>query len=296
MRGYNKKEVVNMTISVPYDNSPQELVFKVVGGRPLYLTYLPPQKKVYNKAPVFLVISGGGWLTQSREVILDGYKISCDLLRECGVCVVSADYRVTSLFPDVDAGDEVGDVLDAIAYLCQNADALEIDSQRIVLTGHSAGGHIASLIAYASPDLFPTVYDAPNLRYVGCVPFGAPCILSLSEAWPEEKQREFINLFPNNVYDDYLANRWSPYNYISKQSTPTLFIHGDSDTVVPVSNSLQSFEKGHRLGADFAIICPENGGHLLEPIDDKRPVIPPYDTMQKIIAEWVREKLGIGVH
>lgn len=281
-----------MTISVPGDNSSQELVFKVVDDSPLYLTYLPPKKKVFDKAPVFLVISGGGWLTQSREAILDGYKISCDLLRENGICVVSADYRVVSLFPSVDAGDEVGDVLDAITYLCNNAEVLEIDPERIVLSGHSAGGHIIALIAYASPDLFPTAYDVPKVRYAGCVPFAAPCILSLSESWPKEKQNEFIYLFPNSIYDDNLASRWSPYNYISKHSTPTLFIHGDSDTVVPVNNSLRSFEKGCQQGADFTMICPENGGHCLEPIDTEKTVIPPYDVVQYKIVEWVCEKLG----
>ena len=159
-------------------------------------------------------------------------------------CVVSADYRVVSLFPDATEGEEVGDVLDAIAYLSQHAETLEIDPQNSVLSGHSAGGHIDSLIAYASPNMFPADYDAPSVRYVGCIPFSAPCILFLSESWPQEKQKEFIHLFPQNTYDEDVAHRWSPYDYISDQSPATLFIHGDSDVVVPNSNSLKSLTKG----------------------------------------------------
>lgn len=283
-----------MAVSVPEKCVSQELIFKEVDGTPLYLTFLLPTQKRFEKAPVFVVISGGGWLTQSREAILGGYKTSCDLLRDAGVCVVSADYRVVSIFPDADAGEEVGDVLDAIAYLYQNADVLEIDPDRIVLSGHSAGGHLVSLIAYASPELFPTVYDPPKIKFAGCVPFSAPCILFLSESWPEEKQKEFIHLFPQNCYDEKLAHRWSPYDYISKDSPATLFVHGDSDTIVPVSNSLRSLEKGLQMGADFSMICPINGGHSLEPIDIKRPVKPNYETVQHRISDWVCEKMGIS--
>ena len=71
-----------------------DLVYKEVGERKISLTFFPPAKKKYKKAPVYFIISGGGWHTESRESMLDFSKKSEDILRENGYAVVSPDYRV----------------------------------------------------------------------------------------------------------------------------------------------------------------------------------------------------------
>lgn len=282
-----------MLISMPENNYNQELIFKFVDGSPLYLTFLPPTKFVGEKAPVLVVISGGGWQVQSREAILGMYSIAVEQLRRVGVCVVSIDYRVTSLFPNVTIAEEVADVLDGISYLCTHAQTLGIDPDRIILTGHSAGGHIALLMAYASRNLFPTEYSDPDISYVGCIPFSAPCFLYPSEPCPETLRMNYDYIFPGGVYNDELAHRWSPNEYIAGNCPATLYIHGASDDLVPDKNSVLSYEKGLAVGADVTFIHPTNGGHSLEAMQEGVPVMPSYEDVQNSIATWVRQKIDV---
>lgn len=49
--------------------------------------------------------------------------------------------------PDVNPAEQANDIADAIAYLRANAAKLEIFADKIVLMGHSAGAHLAALVA-----------------------------------------------------------------------------------------------------------------------------------------------------
>lgn len=282
-----------MCVSIPANNHIQELIYKIVDDTPLYLTFLPPTKAVRDKAPVLVVISGGGWQVQSREAILSMYASSVEQLRQAGVCVVSFDYRVTGLFPNITAAEEVGDTLDAISYLHKHAQVLGIDSNQIILTGHSAGGHIALLMAYAPRDLFPTEYPDPGISYVGCIPLSAPCFLYPSGPSPKTLLMNYNYIFPGDVYDDELAHLWSPNAYITAECPATLYIHGASDNLVPDSNSVLSYKKGLALGADVTFIHPANGGHSLEPMEEGVAVTPSYEEVQNRIAAWVRERFEL---
>lgn len=269
-------------------NEAREQIYKVVNGTALYLSLLPPTRVMRDKAPVLAVISGGGWQVQSREAILSMYAASIEQLRQAGVSVVSFDYRVTSQFPNATAAEEVGDALDAISYLHSHCQELNIDPNQIILTGHSAGGHIALLMAYAPRELFPTEYPDPGISYVGCVPVSAPCFLYPSDSCPETLRMDYNYIFPGGVYDDKLAHLWSPNEYITAGCPPTLYVHGASDDLVPDNNSLLSYEKGVALGADFTLIHPANGGHSLEPMEEGKTVIPSREEVQDAIAAWVK--------
>lgn len=282
-----------MCISVPENNHSQELIYKIVDDTPLYLTFLPPTRVVREKAPVLAVISGGGWQVQSREAILSMYASSVEQLRQAGVCVVSFDYRVTSLFPKATVAEEVGDTLDAISYLHSHAQVLGIDPNQIILTGHSAGGHIALLMAYAPRRLFLTEYPDPGISYTGCIPFSAPCFLYPSEPCPESLRMNYDYIFPGGVYNDELAHLWSPNAYITADCPATLYIHGASDNLVPDSNSVFSYEKGLALGADVMFIHPTNGGHSLEPMEEGVAVTPSYEEVQNNIVTWVWKRFEL---
>lgn len=282
-----------MLVSIPANNYIQELIYKIVDDTPLYMTFLPPTRIVRDKSPVLAVISGGGWQLQSREAILSMYASSVEQLRQAGVCIVSFDYRVTSLFPNITVAEEVGDALDAISYLHKHSHALGIDPNQIILTGHSAGGHIALLMAYGSRELFTTEYPDPGITYVGCIPFSAPCFLYPAGPSPESLMMRYDYIFPGDVYDDNLAHLWSPNAYITVDCPATLYIHGASDNLVPDNNSVRCYEKGLALGADVTFIHPTNGGHCLEPIEEGVAVIPSYEEVQNRIVAWVRNKFHL---
>ncbi|MCH2464701.1 MAG: alpha/beta hydrolase, partial [Gemmatimonadetes bacterium] len=96
--------------------------------------YLP--RGTDRPAPVLVYIHGGGWVGGSKE---------SSVLRlvpwmEMGWAVVNVQYRLgeVSLAPAA-----VEDCLCALRWIIRNAGNYNIDPERIVVTGNSAGGHLA---------------------------------------------------------------------------------------------------------------------------------------------------------
>nr|MCR4718346.1 hypothetical protein [Bacillota bacterium] len=72
-----------------------DLTYKCIGERELTFTFLPPEETIYKLAPLYFIIPGGGWHTESRQSIIDFSNESVSALRKYGFAVVSIDYRVT---------------------------------------------------------------------------------------------------------------------------------------------------------------------------------------------------------
>lgn len=104
------------------------------------IDYFKPSE-LATTPPLILFIHGGGWRTGDRtqanhakpQHFIDG-----------GFAYASAGYRV---LPDGSVEDQASDIGKAIARLRAEADTLGFDTERIVLMGHSAGAHLASLVA-----------------------------------------------------------------------------------------------------------------------------------------------------
>ncbi len=133
---------------IPTSAAEQNLAYKIVGDRRIELTFLPPTEKKFDRAPVYFIIPGGGWHEASKEAMIGFSKKSSDMLRARGWATVSIDYRVAPA-DGVDMIGIVSDAIDAGRYIAHFADVLGIDPRRVVTSGHSAGGHLAMMMALA---------------------------------------------------------------------------------------------------------------------------------------------------
>jgi len=96
-------------------------------------------------APVLFLVHGGGWRRgdKTHDRLID-HKLAHWLPR--GVVVVSINYRMLpQAAPDLQAQD----VAQALAWAQQQAPGWGADAGRFVLMGHSAGAHLAALVAGA---------------------------------------------------------------------------------------------------------------------------------------------------
>lgn len=92
-------------------------------------------------APLVLFVHGGGWSRGSKSNAV-GRALPGHMIAQ-GYAFASIDYR---LVPAASVEQQAGDVAAALAHLLTRADALGIDRSRVVLTGHSAGAHLAALV------------------------------------------------------------------------------------------------------------------------------------------------------
>ena len=91
-------------------------------------------------APVFVFIHGGGWSKRDKDEVGSQPK----LFNSAGIIVVSVNYR---LVPAIRHPENVQDIAAGIAWISKNIAKYGGDSNKIVLMGHSAGSHLAALVA-----------------------------------------------------------------------------------------------------------------------------------------------------
>ncbi|MFP3903763.1 MAG: alpha/beta hydrolase fold domain-containing protein [Armatimonadota bacterium] len=91
-------------------------------------------------APIMLFVHGGGWAKGDRSAVWHKPEFFCTN----GWLFASTNYRFV---PDVTPADQVRDVAHAIAWLHAHAAEYGGDPDRIFIMGHSAGAHLAALVA-----------------------------------------------------------------------------------------------------------------------------------------------------
>jgi acetyl esterase/lipase len=176
--------------------------------------YSPEEAK---DRPVVVFFYGGSWTEGSRGL----YRFVGAALAERGIVAVLPDYR---LYPQVKFPLFLDDGALAVAWVQKHAKEFGGDPQRIVLMGHSAGGHQAALLAYDRRLLQKAGAD-PD-RIVGLVALSGPYALA-----PDTKVLNAIFASP------YTEADWQPILFVTPQAPPTLLVHGTADDVVSIRHA-----------------------------------------------------------
>ncbi|MGI9406599.1 MAG: alpha/beta hydrolase [Hyphomicrobiaceae bacterium] len=90
-------------------------------------------------APLLIFIHGGYWQRGDKSI----YSFLAEHLNAAGVHVAVAGY---TLCPENTVAEIAAQIRRAAAWLWQNAEDLEINPDRINVTGHSAGGHLTAMM------------------------------------------------------------------------------------------------------------------------------------------------------
>ncbi len=203
--------------------SPVTYTYKVKDTIHLDLHIYYPQK-MKRKAPVPAVIFffGGGWVNGNTGQ----FASHCKYLTENGIAGITAEYRIKSKH-NTTPQDAISDAKSAMRWLKYNADDIQIDKNRIVAAGGSAGGYLAACTA--TLDDYNDPSDDVNIdpRPEGLILFN-PVLNTIG----------FKDRFGG---EDEVRNT-SPIFHITKSTPPTLIFHGTEDTVEPPSTILE-FQK-----------------------------------------------------
>lgn len=269
-------------IDIPKNNEFADLVYKNTPQRDLMLTFFPPYEKRFEKSPVYFIISGGGWHTETRQSMIDFSIESEEILRKEGYAVVSIDYRVCK--EGVVMHEIITDCFDAARYISHYADVLEIDSDNFVMSGHSAGAHLALMLSYANPDDFKDGYEFDDRFKVKSV-----AAMSPPTALYDRSTYHLLDIAEvfNDYNDENETKSGSPICYISENCPPTLLCAGTSDYLVFANSSEMVYNKLTECGVKSKLVLSVGGGHCFEKIHDEIEPSVSMSEIQKIIAEFI---------
>lgn len=158
-----------------------------------------------KKVPVVVWFHGGG--------ISKGHRSIPVPLRNQGVIVVAANYRLS---PMVQSPVYIEDAAAAVAWTFQNIESFGGDPGSIFLSGHSAGGYLASMVGFDPRYLKVHGIDANDIA--GLIPFSGHSITHFTI----RKER---GIGGKQAVVDELA----PLFHVRKEAPPTLLITGDRE-------------------------------------------------------------------
>jgi acetyl esterase/lipase len=219
--------------------------------------------KAAKPTPVIFNIHGGGWNHGAKES-QSGFAA----FFKAGYAVANVEYR---LYPVATAPGAVEDVRRAILYVVKHAKELNIDPNKIVVMGASAGGHLALIAGLLQNDhKFDVEYKDVNgfniaaiIDKYGLADFAFPGI---------EKYKSEINWLGDYGKDRKLVESISPIYYVKKTSPPTFIVHGDADPRIPYEQSVALNKKYESVGAKVKFMTVPGGLHGNFPKDENKKV------------------------
>jgi acetyl esterase/lipase len=208
--------------------------------------------------PVVVFIHGGGWVGGVKET--NTFWLMPYI--QMGFAVVNVEYRMARVAL---APAAVEDCRLALRWVTRNARAYNFDSTKIVITGGSAGGHLAlmtgmldSTAGFDAPKDWDQVN--PPLRAAAIVNwYGITDVKDLLSG--SSRENYAVSWLGSQSNREALADRVSPLSYIRKNLPPILTIHGTADQLVPYNHAVRLHAGLEKAGVPNELITIPDGRH-----------------------------------
>lgn len=253
----------------------RDLVYSHAGGVPrLADIYLP--EDLGRPAPVILWVHGGGWRFGDRNLAPDLSR----WFAKRGFAMVSFEYRLSdeAKFPE-----PVADVKTAVRWVRSVAAEYALDPDAIGLWGSSAGGHLSACAAL-SRSLFSGDEHSHFSSAVQAVVDGyGPTDFSLIDEdriaqppkVPDAETVVVRNVLPASDPESFESRhlgvpvakgspqvaRANPASYVHAEAPPFLILHGESDALVPWTQSQLLYEALAAQGTQVTLVKYLRLGH-----------------------------------
>lgn len=253
--------VLRSATPLPYDDAylpePELISFSTTDDQTAHGLFYPPAHPdvtlpAGELPPLVVMIHGGPTASAPRQFSAAyGHRFWTSR----GFAVVDLDYRGSSgygrafrnLLRENWCRVDVDDAVAAARFLAHRGD---VDGDRLVIRGGSAGG-TTTLLALARGDTFAT----------GCNLFGVTDLVALmSDDHKFESQYSISLIGPWPAARERYAER-SPINLVDDLATPIIVIQGADDTVVPPAHSHRIVDAVHDKGIPVSYIEFPGEGH-----------------------------------
>ncbi len=242
----------------------REVVFaRRPGFRPLALDLYVPE----NPKALCVYLHGGGWRVGTRTEGPGNVKTwnphFFPYVATTGLAVASVDYRLSgeATFPA-----QPDDVAAALDFLAKHRARLGVSTDRTVIWGVSAGGHLAALAA-----LEPRHRIAAAACWYPVTDLDA-LAKDIAEAGgrPDRSAESREGAFLGGALDDVpgVAAAASPVSHVRPGAPPFLFLHGDADLAVPPRQSERLAEALRAAGGQATVELVPGAGHMFPELDE----------------------------
>lgn len=205
--------------------------------------------------PTVIFIHGGGWTGGSKETSV----MALFPYFEMGWNVVNVEYRLEKISP---APAAVEDCLCALRWIGQHAKAYNIDATKLVVTGESAGGHLALTTGMIPQSAgLDRQCPGPDLPKVAAILdwYGITDVNDLLDG-PNQKGYavQWLGSMPDK---EAIAKRVSPLEYVRPGLPPIFMVQGDQDPTVPYSHSVRLHEALDKADVPNELLTIPGGKH-----------------------------------
>jgi len=257
--------------------------------------FVPKAKQ--NGAAVIYAVSGG-WFSQKQPVAPPVYDVF--LSRGYVVFAVTHGSQPRFTIPEV-----LDDMHRAVRFIRHNAKQYGVDPNRLGIAGGSAGGHLSLMQGCApkegdtkSKDAVDT--ESSRVAAVACffpptdfLNYGKPNEEAIGNGVLKGFKAPFDFVQFDNVARAYyvipdqgkrreIARQISPVYHVTEKAPPTLIVHGDADTLVPIQQAELMIEKLKAAKVPCELVVKPKAGHGW----------PGLDKDFVLLADWFDKYLG----
>lgn len=239
-----------------------------------------------KKRPVVVICPGGAYISVSDR---EGEPIALQFVAK-GYHAVVLHYSVA---PDAHYPTALLEVGRVVAMLRDRAEEWHIDTEKILLMGFSAGGHLAAAYSCFWNRSFVAEMLACDREQL--------CPNGLLLSYPVITSGEFAhrNSFVHLLGDHYeeLKEEMSLEKQVSKNNPPTFVWHTLTDEAVPVENSLLFVKALKDAGVSVELHVYPKGQHGLALANaitapDTSTIVPSCQSWMDLSLRWIEETFG----
>jgi acetyl esterase/lipase len=234
--------------------------------------YRPANKAA---APAVIYIHGGGWVNGTKEEV----AMNALPFMALGFAVINVEYRLAKISP---APAAVEDCLCVLHWVGRHSKEYNIDPDRVIVAGASAGGHLALTTAmiptsagFESECANDDDYKGgaglwPNYRVKVAAVINWFGITDVADLLHGANTKAYAVTWVGSQPDrEEMARKMSPLTYVRSDLPPILSIHGDQDAYVPYSQAVRLHEALTKAGVKNQLLTISGKGHGdFNPVED----------------------------
>jgi len=246
-----------------------DIVYAKSNGHQLTLDIYRP-KSTSTSSNTVMYIHGGGWLDIASK---ESSTLQFIPFLERGWAVVNVEYRPSEIAL---APAAVEDCLCALRWIGRNGAKYNLNTGRLVIMGHSAGGHLALTTGMvplshtglgapcAMDDMYGSTTDLrypPNPVKIAAIVnwYGITNVAEIIDG--AEQQGYAVKWIGNQPGREEIVKAVSPVTYVRQGLAPIISIHGTNDHVVPYSQATQLHQALNKAAVPNKLISIPNGEH-----------------------------------